>query len=98
MEVDKCEELICFMAAGESISLQEITYQGEVRYRVSVGNLFGSQSVHIRHWRDAISSVAKIQTLLWSNVEREDFGQKKKQLKAENLPGFLLKEPRPGVE
>jgi len=97
MKVDEAKELLSFSVGGESISIQEIKYEGEPRFRVSVGTLFGSQSVHLKTLADAVGAASKAHSTICLNTERENFGKAKKVIDATKLPGFLMTEPREAV-
>ena len=98
MKVSNAEELLSFMVCGSSFSLQEINHVFEDcmerRWRLSVGNLFGSESVHFHSLETMIGGADKLIKHLHNNEEREQNGHKKKRYDPSKLPGFSFREPR----
>jgi len=92
--VDVCRELLHFSVDNYSVSIQEIRVKGRECCRVSVGNLYGSESVHLDTLRNTVIAANRLVNHLVTNRQLVFSGKRMKILDATRFEGFIRREKR----
>ena len=73
-----------YLGDALSAEIEAYEYDSSTRYRLSVGSLFGSQSLHFRSLEDVLTALVSVNKVKGTN----------KKINIKTLTGLLSMEPR----